>query len=159
QTTVASSVTAPTSSDTAVPTLPATAAGAPAARCIAPRSSTVVVFPFVPVTATNSFGSSRHASSSSPVTGMSRRRASATAGARGPVGSLDRLLVQREPDRGTDRRDDPEAQDDLRLGPRHQLEVVVHRSHEEHPSSEPLEREHLDRDGKRLDHEDAADDQ
>src|SRR2546430_217653 len=73
--------------------------------------------------------------------------------------SLDRLLVQREPDRRADRGHDPEAQDDLRLRPRHQLEVVVHGSHQEHPSSEALEREHLDRHRERLDHEDPADDE
>ena len=49
----------------------------PAARQIAPSSSTVVVLPFVPVTATKRLGSSRHASSSSPSTGtpaLARRR-------------------------------------------------------------------------------------
>ena len=72
-----------------MPTLPATATGTPAARQIAPSSSTVVVLPLVPVTATNGLGSSRHASSSSPVTSMPRSRAAATTGAsRGTPGLL-----------------------------------------------------------------------
>src|SRR3954454_21700900 len=41
------------------------------------------------------------------------------------------LLVQREADRRQHRRDDPEAQDDLRLRPRPQLEVMVDRRHQE----------------------------
>ena len=51
-----SPASSPASALTGVPTLPATATGSPAARCIAPSSSTVVVLPFVPVTAQNSFG-------------------------------------------------------------------------------------------------------
>ena len=61
-----SGLTAPTSEDSGVPTFPATAAGTPASRCTAPSSSTVVVFPLVPVTARKGLGSSRQASSSSP---------------------------------------------------------------------------------------------
>ena len=53
----------------------------PASRWMWPISSTVVVLPFVPVTATNSLGSSRHASSSSPSTGSPRSRAAAITGA------------------------------------------------------------------------------
>ncbi len=72
-----------------MPTLPATATGMPAARNIAPTSSTVVVLPFVPVTATNGLGSARHANSSSPITSMPRSRAAATTGAsRGTPGDL-----------------------------------------------------------------------
>ena len=56
----------PRATTAACPTLPATATGTPAAREIAPSSSTVVVLPFVPVTATKRFGSRRQASSSSP---------------------------------------------------------------------------------------------
>ena len=40
-------------------------------------------------------------------------------------------LVDREADRAADRGDDPEAQDDLRLRPAEQLEVVVDRRHQE----------------------------
>ena len=69
QTTVTSAPSSPTSDDSGVPTLPATATGRPAARQIAPSSSAVVVLPFVPVTATKRTGSSRQASSSSPSTG------------------------------------------------------------------------------------------
>src|SRR5829696_10245104 len=59
----------------------------------------------------------------------------------------DRILVEREADRAAHRGDDPEAQDDLRLGPRLQLEVVVDRGHQEDPLPEGLEREDLDQDG------------
>ena len=78
---VTSCSTEPTSELAAVPTLPATATGKPASRWMCPISSTVVVLPFVPVTATNSFGSIRHASSSSPSTGRPRSRAAAITGA------------------------------------------------------------------------------
>ena len=81
-TTVAAGSSAPASELTGVPTLPATATGGPAARCMAPISSTVVVLPFVPVTAMNSFGTSRQPSSSSPTTSMpALARASPTTGA------------------------------------------------------------------------------
>ncbi len=66
QTTTASGPTSPTSDASGVPTLPATATGTPAARWMAPSSSTVVVLPLVPVTARKRLGSSRQASSSSP---------------------------------------------------------------------------------------------
>src|SRR4051812_4686958 len=184
-------------------------------------SSTVVVLPFVPVTATNSFGISRHASSTSPSTGMPRSRACAITGASagtpgdlttpgacsssaspslpslesapsarsprarrtcsaasperarpttryGPPGSggrgltaatsRDALLVHGEPDRRAHRGHDPEAQDDLRLRPAQDLEVVVDRGHEEDPLAEGLEREDLQEDAERLEHEDAAED-
>ena len=51
-----------------VPTLPATTTGSPAVRWTWPISSTVVVLPFEPVSATNSCSSSRQPSSSSPIT-------------------------------------------------------------------------------------------
>ena len=57
--------TAPSSSESATPTLPAT--GAPS---IAPSSSLVVVLPFVPVTATSGFSRMREPSSSSLQTGI-----------------------------------------------------------------------------------------
>ena len=78
---VASGSTSPTSEDSDVPTFPARATCSPASRQIAPSSSVVVVLPFVPVTATNRFGRSRHASSSSPSTGRPRSRAAAITGA------------------------------------------------------------------------------
>ena len=78
---VAPGSTSPTRADSGVPTFPASATGSPASRQIAPSSSVVVVFPFVPVTATNRFGSSRQASSSSPSTVMPRSRAAAITGA------------------------------------------------------------------------------
>ena len=65
----------PASDVSAVPTLPATATGSPASRWMWPISSVVVVLPFEPVTAMNSLGSSRQASSSSPTTGSPRSRA------------------------------------------------------------------------------------
>src|SRR6185437_1764179 len=63
------------------------------------------------------------------------------------------LPVDREADRGADRGDDPEAQDDLRLRPSLQLEVVMDRRHQEDAFSERLEGDHLDHDRQRLDHE------
>src|SRR4051794_33467038 len=66
------------------------------------------------------------------------------------------LLVEREADRRADGGDDPEAQDDLGLRPRLQLEVVVDRGHLEDALAEGLEGEDLDQHGQRLDHEDAA---
>src|SRR5918993_681226 len=75
----------------------------------------------------------------------------------GLVRSGERLLVEREADRAADRRDDPEAQDDLRLRPRHELEMVVDRRHEEDALAERLEGEDLDQHAQRLDDEDAAD--
>src|SRR3954447_10331279 len=44
--------------------------------------------------------------------------------------SADRVLVQREADASTGRRDDPEAQHDLRLRPGQHLEVVMDRGHQ-----------------------------
>ena len=55
--------------------LPATSTGDPAASRIAPSSAVVVVFPFVPVTPSSGFGSSRAPSSISEITGMPRARA------------------------------------------------------------------------------------
>ena len=80
QTMVVASSSCPTSDASGVPTFPASATGSPASRQIAPSSSVVVVLPFVPVTATKRFGSSRQASSSSPSTGMPRSRAAAIDG-------------------------------------------------------------------------------
>ena len=73
-----------------MPTFPATATGSAAVRQTWPRSSVTVVLPFVPVTATNRFGSRRQASSSSPTTARpsSRARAITAASARHP-GALD----------------------------------------------------------------------
>ena len=81
QTIVARSSSSPTRPLSAVPTLPATATGRPASRWMCPIHSTVVVLPLVPVTAMNSLGSRRHASSSSPSTGSPRARAAAITGA------------------------------------------------------------------------------
>src|SRR6266540_3740117 len=75
------------------------------------------------------------------------------------VALRDRLLVHGEPDRRADRGDDPEAQDDLRLRPAEDLEVVVHRGHQEDPLAEGLEGEDLDEHAERLDDEDAAEDE
>src|SRR3984893_16358783 len=229
-TTVASPPTWSTSEHAAVPTLPATATGRPASRWMCPISSTVVVLPFVPVTAMNSFASNRHPSSSSPSTGRARSCAAAITGALartpgllttartrsssetpsspsrsstpaststpvpsgapastpitssplarsasaaaiperarpttryGPLGicgrgfnSTDALPVDREADRAADRGNDPETQDDLRLRPGAQLEMVVDRRHQEHPFAGGLEGDHLNHHRQRLDHED-----
>jgi hypothetical protein len=81
QTTVASGSISPTSDASGVPTFPATATGSPAVRHRCPTSSVTVVFPFVPVTATNRFGRSRQEASSSPITGIPTLRAPAITGA------------------------------------------------------------------------------
>ena len=70
QTTTSPGLTLPSSSVSARPTFPATGA-----RSIAPSSSLVVVFPFVPVTATIVVASSREPSSTSLQTGIPRVRA------------------------------------------------------------------------------------
>ena len=61
QTIHASRGTAPTSDVSGRPTLPATSTGLSAARKTAPRSSLVVVLPFVPVTPRIGFGSESRA--------------------------------------------------------------------------------------------------
>src|SRR5579862_491668 len=68
-------------------------------------------------------------------------------------------LQRREREQRTDDRDDPEADDDLRLGPAEELEVVVDRRHAEDALPPQLERHHLADHRQRLDDEDAADDQ
>src|SRR3954470_1498208 len=73
-------------------------------------------------------------------------------------GSYDGLLVDGEADRGAHRGDDPEAQDDLRLRPPEDLEVVVDRGHQEDPLAERLEREDLQHHAGGLEHEDPAED-
>src|SRR5688500_15442689 len=81
QTIHASSARAPSSPVSGRPTFPATATGRSAARKIAPSSSLVVVFPFVPVTPSTGLGSSREPSSTSLQIVSPRRRAAATRGA------------------------------------------------------------------------------
>ncbi len=80
-TTVASGRPEPTSDVSAVPTFPTTTAGRSAVRWRCPISSTVVVFPFDPVTAIVSFGTSRQPSSSSPSTPIPASRAATITGA------------------------------------------------------------------------------
>src|SRR5919204_643775 len=70
-----------------------------------------------------------------------------------------RLLVHGEPDRRADRGHDPEAQDDLRLRPAEDLEVMVDGGHQEDALAEGLEGEDLDEHAQRFDDEDAAEDQ
>src|SRR5690606_16939556 len=72
--------------------------------------------------------------------------------------SLSAQLQGGKPDQRQDQRDDPEADDDLRLAPALFLEMVVDRGHQEDPLAGALEVEHLDDDAERLDHEKAADD-
>src|SRR5690606_20335612 len=67
-------------------------------------------------------------------------------------------LQGREREERADERDDPEADDDLRLGPAEQLEVVVDRRHAEDPLPAELEGADLEDHRERLDDEDAADD-
>src|SRR6266566_3268580 len=54
-------------------------------------------------------------------------------------------------------RDDPEADDDLRLGPAELLEVMMDRRHPEDPLAGQLVRHHLHDDRDRLEHEQPAD--
>src|SRR5208282_4357980 len=67
-------------------------------------------------------------------------------------------LQGREPGQREHDRDNPETNNDLRLGPAELLEMVVDRRHLEDALSGQLERHHLDDDGDRLEHEQAADD-
>ena len=53
-------------------------------------------------------------------------------------------LQRRESDQGQDESDDPEADDDLRLGPPQLLEMMVDRRHPEHALAGHLERGDLD---------------
>jgi hypothetical protein len=69
------------------------------------------------------------------------------------------LVVHREGAGGKDRRDDPEAHHDLRLGPRFHLEVVVNRRHQEDAPPPELERGYLEDHRQRLDQEDPTDDE
>ena len=64
---------------------------------------------------------------------------------------------RRQRDHREDDRDDPEADDDLRLLPARQLEVVMQRRHLEDAPPGDLERGHLQDHRQRLEHEQAAD--
>src|SRR5262245_28144004 len=223
QTTHASEWIVPTSELSARPMLPATSTERPSARNISPSNAVVVVFPFVPVTATIGFERSLAPSSSSSQIGTPRARAAATSGAsartpgllttrsipcvsvssslptwtstprarslpaagvssrenattsasaassasaaddpararpttrtRLPASSetlmsgmheTEKVAVEQRESRGAeDRADDPEANHDLRLGPRLHLEVVVDRRDEEHALPRSLEAHHL----------------
>ena len=70
--------TRPASADSGRPTFPATSHARPPERSIAPRSSVVVVLPFVPVTPAIGLGSIRAASSTSLHTGTPAARAATT---------------------------------------------------------------------------------
>jgi len=75
-----------------------------------------------------------------------------------------RSLSVASPSQGKAEREDPEAQDDLRLGPAALLEMMVDRRHEEEAARpcrcapRPLEPADLEDDRERLHHKDAADD-
>src|SRR5262245_267551 len=81
QTTHASSSSEPSRPVSGRPTFPATATGRPAARKISPRSSLVVVLPFVPVTPISGLARRREPSSTSLQIVTPRARAAATRGA------------------------------------------------------------------------------
>src|SRR6185503_18214849 len=66
-------------------------------------------------------------------------------------------LQSGEAEQREDEGHDPEADDDLRLLPAHQLEVVVQGRHAEDALAAQLEGGHLQDDGQGLDHEQAAD--
>src|SRR5271167_5120481 len=62
-------------------------------------------------------------------------------------------LQGREPSQRQHDRDDPEANDDLRLGPAELLEMMMDRRHLEDALAGELERHHLHDDRHRLEHE------
>src|SRR5208282_6137771 len=66
-------------------------------------------------------------------------------------------LQGREPRQREHDRDNPEANDDLRLGPAELLEMMVDRRHLEDALAGELERHHLHDHRHRLEHEQAAD--
>src|SRR5262245_29207369 len=66
-------------------------------------------------------------------------------------------LQRREREERQHERDDPEPNDDLRLGPALHLVVMVQRGHPEHAPARELERRDLDDDRARLDDVDPAD--
>ena len=68
-----------------------------------------------------------------------------------------RSFKRPERDEREEDRDDPETDDDLRLRPSEELEVVVERRHPEDPLARELERAHLEDHGDRLDDEEPAD--
>src|SRR5438093_12704362 len=70
------------------------------------------------------------------------------------MGYPDRLLAElqrREREQRTHHRDDPEADDDLRLGPAEELEVVMDGRHAEDALAAELEGDHLPDHRERLD--------
>ena len=75
-----SSSASPTTEVMGRPTLPHGTHRSPAARKIAPSMATVVVFPFVPVTATSGARRSRQPSSASPTIALPARRKSTGSG-------------------------------------------------------------------------------
>src|SRR5579872_5696587 len=74
------------------------------------------------------------------------------------TGIISPQLQGREADHGENEGDDPEAHDDLRLGPAELLEMMMDRRHFEDALAGHLERGDLHDDRKRLDHKQAADD-
>src|ERR1700733_11129079 len=64
----------------------------------------------------------------------------------------------RQPRQREHDRDDPETNDDLRLGPAELLEMMMDRRHPKHALTGELVRHHLHDDGDRFEHEQAADD-
>src|ERR1700676_3908371 len=67
-------------------------------------------------------------------------------------------LQGRQPGEREHDRNDPDANDDLRLGPAELLEMMVDRRHLEHALAGELKRHHLHDDGHRFEHEQPADD-
>src|SRR5256714_10913020 len=68
-------------------------------------------------------------------------------------------VEEAEPDRHADPRDDPEPDHDVDLAPPGQLEMMVQRGHPEHPFTGGTERDDLDDQRQRGDHEEQADDE
>src|SRR5512142_391380 len=112
---------------------------------------------------TDSFGRSSNSVTRAP----SRRRTSAATNPDRPAPtttaffppkvSISPDLERAHGEKRQDDGDDPEADDDLRLGPALELEVVVDRGHAEDALARRLVREHLEDDRQRLHHEDPAD--
>src|SRR3546814_10102617 len=94
----------------------------------------------------------------STATGKPAKKLRSIRGAGTGTAELLSQLEGGEAGEGQDGGDDPEADDDGRLGPALLLEVVVQRRHADDALAGQLEGGDLDDDGDRLQHEEAADD-
>src|SRR5258706_239250 len=164
----------------ASPMLPPTRTSPPRSRSMAPRAAVVVDLPLVPVTAATVPRRWRKASSISATTGpppVGGGNVGAMFGSRfiGPQPppregrgtllharlraslplTLSPELQCRQREQREDEGHDPEADDDLRILPADQLEVMMERRHAEDPLAGELEGADLQDHGEGLDHEEA----